>query len=288
MHSDQQRVLARLKTMATVAQLHANRANATKSTGPRTLAGKARSSGNALRHGVRATRMFVDQEEAAGFAAMLSELCETLGALGALEEALVERIAMCIWRQRRLAVAEGATLRLQRRPQPIARRVSSEVGRSPLKPIQPSELQAYDEDLQSWCAALVSEAEALDEISLEALPRTALRIFRQLQDDAAEHETTCEGLVADYDGGLTQYVRELVLWCHEQLQEAEGRPEVLEVAEDLRDCAMIPSANRLDLFARYGTTLDNQLSKALRDLREAQAWRLQTLETVGQRDEVAD
>jgi hypothetical protein len=34
----------------------------------------------------------------------------------------------------------------------------------------------------------------------------------------------------------------------------------------------------IEIFSRYQTTLDNQLYKALRALREAQEWRLKTLD----------
>ena len=52
------------KIMATAAQIAANRRNALKSTGPRTGAGKAASSRNALRHGLRARTAVVLGENA--------------------------------------------------------------------------------------------------------------------------------------------------------------------------------------------------------------------------------
>ena len=42
--------------MATAAQMAANQANSLKSTGPKTAAGKARSSQNAYKHGMRSER----------------------------------------------------------------------------------------------------------------------------------------------------------------------------------------------------------------------------------------
>ena len=44
---------------------------------------------------------------------------------------------------------------------------------------------------------------------------------------------------------------------------------------------MLP-ADTLELFARYQTTLDNQLFKLLKALREAQEWRLELIEPVPQ------
>ena len=41
---------------------------------------------------------------------------------------------------------------------------------------------------------------------------------------------------------------------------------------------MVLPTDTLELLARYQTTLDNQFFKLLRGLREAQEWRLKTLE----------
>ena len=51
--------------MATNNQITANRRNARKSTGPRKTAGKARSGGNALKHGLTATQVVLFDEDPA-------------------------------------------------------------------------------------------------------------------------------------------------------------------------------------------------------------------------------
>ena len=50
-------------------KLAANRANAQRSTGPRTAAGKARAAGNALVHGVLSRRVVLPGEDPAEFVA---------------------------------------------------------------------------------------------------------------------------------------------------------------------------------------------------------------------------
>ncbi len=87
-------------------QLAANRANALKSTGPRTAAGRARSARNATRHGV-----FVSVDAmAAGDVQALAELRETLRAdrrpVGAKEKWLVDVMAEAWWRWRLVLKAE--------------------------------------------------------------------------------------------------------------------------------------------------------------------------------------
>jgi hypothetical protein len=52
------------------------------------------------------------------------------------------------------------------------------------------------------------------------------------------------------------------------------------MAETVRARASVLPAGTLEILARYQTTLDNQLFKALRALREAQEWRLKTIEHV--------
>ena len=60
--------------MATTAQIAANRSNAAKSTGPLTKSGKARSSRNALRHGLTAEQVVISGEDPAAFETLQDDL----------------------------------------------------------------------------------------------------------------------------------------------------------------------------------------------------------------------
>ena len=95
-------------------QLVANQNNAGLSTGPRTDTGKAVSSGNATRHGIFSAQLILQDEEPEEFQALVAALQVDLRPVGAIELTLVERIAVNIWRQRRLVQAETAKLELAR------------------------------------------------------------------------------------------------------------------------------------------------------------------------------
>ena len=79
--------------MASERQIRANRLNAQKSTGPRTAAGKAASSKNALRHGLTAQQVVLEDEDAAMFDALRDRFLREFQPAGAMEEFLVERLA---------------------------------------------------------------------------------------------------------------------------------------------------------------------------------------------------
>jgi hypothetical protein len=93
------------------AKLAANRQNAQHSTGPKTEAGKAQSRRNALKHGIFAANMFVYGENPSEYQELLDALREDLAPEGALEELLVERIAICVWRGKRVLRCEGGLVR---------------------------------------------------------------------------------------------------------------------------------------------------------------------------------
>lgn len=99
--------------MATDKQIAANRRNARQSTGPKTAKGKARSSENALRHGVLSERAVSHYEENEKFNALLAQLVAELAPETALESTLVERIAILLWREKRLAAAEAEQITSQ-------------------------------------------------------------------------------------------------------------------------------------------------------------------------------
>jgi hypothetical protein len=90
-----------------------NRANAQRSTGPQTPAGKARVSQNALKHGLLSRKLLLPGESQVEFDALLGQRQSELDPVCTLELTLVERIAIALWRQRRLVSAESAFIAIQ-------------------------------------------------------------------------------------------------------------------------------------------------------------------------------
>jgi hypothetical protein len=99
--------------MATQKQIQANRLNARRSTGPRTAAGKAKSSQNARKHGLCSRKetksTLLPGENAADFESLIAEFEELFQPANALEQALVRQLADTEWRMRRVPRLEAAT-----------------------------------------------------------------------------------------------------------------------------------------------------------------------------------
>ena len=94
--------------MATKRQIAANRRNARRSTGPKSAAGKAASSANALRHGLAAARAVVlPDEDADAYERLRQGVIADLAPAGALQEALAQRIVVLLWRLDRAARLEA-------------------------------------------------------------------------------------------------------------------------------------------------------------------------------------
>jgi hypothetical protein len=96
--------------MTTDWQRAANWRNAVLSTGPRSLAGKARSRMNAVTHGLTARHTMLPGEDPAEFAALRGATFSSLKPQGALEDQLVERVVSLIWRLRRFPAFELALM----------------------------------------------------------------------------------------------------------------------------------------------------------------------------------
>jgi hypothetical protein len=95
-------------------QIEANRRNAAKSTGPRTKEGKSVSKLNALRHGLFSQEVLVSGEDPSEFESLHQQLETELQPEGALESQLVERVAACMWRLRRLYRVEAGVFAFER------------------------------------------------------------------------------------------------------------------------------------------------------------------------------
>jgi len=87
--------------MATEAQIHANRSNAQKSTGPRTPEGKAAVAQNALKHGLLARQAVIVGEDQGQFEFHRDQMLAELAPEGPLESALAHRAVGLAWRLQR-------------------------------------------------------------------------------------------------------------------------------------------------------------------------------------------
>ena len=91
-------------------KIAANRANAKKSTGPKTKLGKARSSVNAVRHGLTAVKVVLEGESPAEFESLRTGMFQEFRPTSRVEQELVDRIASVLWRLRRVPAFEVALL----------------------------------------------------------------------------------------------------------------------------------------------------------------------------------
>ena len=91
-------------------KIEANRRNAKKSTGPKTEEGKAKSSMNALKHGLTSQRVWLNEEEEKDFREFRRGLLDELMPMGSLETQFVCRIAAQMWRLARVPGIEAELL----------------------------------------------------------------------------------------------------------------------------------------------------------------------------------
>jgi hypothetical protein len=88
-----------------------NRLNASRSTGPRTASGKSWSRRNALKHGILASQAVITTSEGSAgrkaFEQLVEGLAQDFAPVGTFEQVLVQQIAACFWRQRRLLMFEN-------------------------------------------------------------------------------------------------------------------------------------------------------------------------------------
>ncbi|HTB10740.1 MAG TPA: hypothetical protein VK752_04180 [Bryobacteraceae bacterium] len=154
-----------------------NRANSQHSTGPKTDAGKQRSSLNALRHGLTGQTVVMPAEDLQAYQLHLNSFADEYHPQGATEANLVQALADASWRLNRVAAMETNLLTLG-----IA---------SGISPITNAPTQVRD--AFSIVAALESQSKALANLSMHSqrlsrqFERTVIQL-RALQETRHSQE----------------------------------------------------------------------------------------------------
>jgi hypothetical protein len=272
--------------MTSNAQVRANQQNAQKSTGPKSLDGKQKVGGNRITHGILSTKLLLVGEDGQDYQALLGDLQVQLRPVGVLELSLVEKIAVTLWRQRRLVGAETASIELELTSRRVANEVTVAMGLSGYggEKIEPSDLQPLAQnqlDQLRWCKSLVEQHGQASAVTLDNLREAAPLIYAQLTKDAkGDSEAISEYLA---QSSLEDYIRELVYWCRNEvrnLETMEARQSVVSVLSKHAADKLVVPWQRLDVLNKYQTTLDNQLYKAIKALRVEQSWRLDNADAI--------
>src|SRR5215472_11522592 len=93
--------------MSTQNQIEANRRNALKSTGPKSDEGKARSSMNALCHGLTAAQAVLPHEDPDDYEKLRRGMLESYAPENPAEQAVVEELVNAYWRLQRMHRVEN-------------------------------------------------------------------------------------------------------------------------------------------------------------------------------------
>jgi hypothetical protein len=99
--------------MTSIKQWRANRGNARRSTGPKSLNGKLRSRQNAVRHGLTAETVIGVLEDPEDYQAFEAAIIADFQPITTIEHELVVRLASILWRLRRAVAIESGILNIQ-------------------------------------------------------------------------------------------------------------------------------------------------------------------------------
>lgn len=165
------------KDMTSEKQIEANRRNARMSTGPRTREGKASVRHNALHHGLTAQEVLIPDEDAEAYEDLQECLRRDLDPVGVVEDQLVDRIVVSIWRLRRVQRVEAGIFTLERcrieqdRAQSEARKFES----TRIDRIRSKELEIIDKTKHQQALAQVEKARSSEEEALTTLGLSFLK-----------------------------------------------------------------------------------------------------------------
>jgi hypothetical protein len=266
-----------------IAQISANRINAQKSTGAITHAGKATVAKNAVTHGLFSKQLILTNENPLEYQLLLEQLQQELSPVGILEQSLVERVAISFWKQKRLIKAETARLNLELQTQKLLSAVNSELNLSySSRAISERDLTETDDVHIGRYETILLELETLDlskSFDVAEIEACFPSIFQELCIGAKLNAVTPESYLRNYETPA-EFFKHVARYCRDEIQQFERKQLVLAVAQMVKDKRAILSEKSRDGLAKYQVMLDNELYKAIKTLRDTQAWRLDSLQYV--------
>ncbi len=263
----------------------ANKKNALASTGPRTVAGKARAAKNALQHGILSREVVImsgaGAENPAEYSALVAALQDDLCPQGALEGLLVEKLAAVTWRWRRVLRFEAGAIRADS---------DEPVSAESLKNLEKleDEVENQSEFERELTPENLNAKKPTEDFALalvHALDRLGIDVDVMFDLDGADFEERT-WTKADLERALRAYAEQIgteslehALW-DVRLKMTRTlhvlRPQVVALRlkhERVALLASLPDGEKLEKLIKYEATLSREMERTLSQLERARALR---------------
>jgi hypothetical protein len=256
----------------------ANRRNALRSTGPKSVRGKKTSACNALKHGLLSRSVVITRgpakESKAEFKALLNGLRDYFGPVGTAEEMLVEEIAVSYWMEQRAQLYEKGEISKQLREAVPEYEPWKEIG--------------YGQPNEAWIHDCLEKSEGYNLLKYPEGVEYVLGIIEDLRIQMATDGKVPSNLSEQLSaicGGDWQTVRQRSLYLSQLRREKrklkrlwgilvqkEAEQNAQEDAEELQS-ALLLDEKKLALVLRYTAANEKRRYRALAQLERLQRQR---------------
>lgn len=255
--------------MASDAQIQANQENAKKSTGPKTVEGKQRSSMNAMTHGIFSNITILPGEDEAFIQGLREDILVTYQPQDTMEQCLVDRIYIAMVRQVRLCEAEAAKLRMSMRPEILAESLSQILRHSTIRRFKGDDLSDEMESNYQFYLKVIEELRPyplIDNLpSLGLIERNMPKTFVLLKNKARDYETSWEKFREDLNQ-IMKALREIKKEANNYVASSQDIHVAHGLREDMKIIHRIPHGVDITLMTKYQVQLDNDLYRAMKVL----------------------
>jgi hypothetical protein len=272
-------------------QVEANRRNANKSTGPKTAAGKARSSRNALKHGILSKIPVLPWVESQKeFDEHMRQVYEDFQPVGRVEEHVTDTIGMDMWLQirvarrwRELIAAEQEDIHAEASERRRDRRQTAELFALLLTFLKklPAGVQNIDYEKANIGMRMITASDMIrkmlflaEKLSPEALLKPELHTILTGTPNARDLAAFLRGLAEECKCDLSKVCK-----LFSSLINMSRREEWEKATKELRKIetgarrSLLPNEAEMAALCRYNAALDRRLQRNIQFLERRQATR---------------
>ncbi len=252
--------------MASDAQILANQENAKKSTGPKTVEGKQRSSMNAMTHGIFAQIPILPGEDRELLNAIADGINQTYKPRDAMEAILVERITVASFRQIRLREAEAAHIKINMSEERLLDSVISSLRIPFFERFSFSDLSPEKEEHYQFFLRVIEEfkeqGDAYLDLSLDMIKNKMPHAFMLLEQKPKEYKSTWEILISRPES-IRFAMKEIKEGVTKYIEKNKFLHIAFHLLEDIKITQLLPNGNEMAKFYKYQTQFDNDLYRAM-------------------------